>query len=101
MNPRLAKISLFLVLTTLLFSCNAIKHLNDDQSLLTKNTIKVDSSVIKDAKVYSQLFQKPNPKVFTIPIGLHIYNLAKQQPDSLRFRWGRQDRYNIQLERYF
>jgi outer membrane protein assembly factor BamA len=87
LNPRLAKISLFLVLTTLLFSCDAVKHLNNDQYLLTKNTIKVDSSAVKDAKVYSQLYQKPNPKLFTIPVGLHIYNLAKQQPDSTYQKW--------------
>ena len=87
MNRRLTKISLFLVLTTLLFSCDAVKHLKGDEYLLTKNTIKVDSSNIKDDKVYSQLYQNPNPKVFTIPFGLHIYNLADQHPDSTYQNW--------------
>jgi hypothetical protein len=70
-----------------MISCNAVKHLNDDEYLLTKNFIEVDSTPIKDYKVYSQLNQKPNPKVLGVPVGLHIYNLANQKPDSTFQKW--------------
>jgi outer membrane protein assembly factor BamA len=83
----LAKISFILGIALLMISCNAVKHLNDDEYLLTKNFIEVDSTPIKDYKVYSQLNQKPNPKVLGVPVGLHIYNLANQKPDSTFQKW--------------
>lgn len=68
-------------------SCNAVKHLDDGEYLLTKNMIEVDYEPINDFKVYSQLKQKPNPKALGIPFGLHIYNLADPKPDSTFQKW--------------
>lgn len=87
MTQTLAKISLFLGLTLLIVSCNAVKHLEEGQYLLTNNTIRIDDKEIKDAKVYSQLKQHPNPKALGIPFGLHIYNLSNTQPDSTFQKW--------------
>ncbi len=57
--------------------------------LLSQNTILVDSVKIKDAGVYSQLAQKPNPTIplVGIPLGLYIYNLADPEPDSTYYKW--------------
>ncbi len=89
MKRDLTKISLFIVLITLFFSCNAVKRVPDGKFLLTENTIIVDSTEIKDAGVYSQLAQKPNTSIplIGVPLGLHIYNLADPQPDSTFNRW--------------
>lgn len=89
MKHNLAKISIFIVFIGLFFSCNAVKHVPDGKYLLTENTILVDSVEIKDAGVYSQLAQKPNPSIplLGIPFGLHLYNLADPQPDSTYYRW--------------
>lgn len=89
MKYILTKISLFIVLLSLFFSCNAVKRVPDDKYLLTDNTILVDSVKVKDAGVYSQLAQKPNPSIPLIgfPLGLHIYNLADPTPDSTYNRW--------------
>lgn len=87
MTQTLAKISLFLGLTLLIVSCNAVKHLEEGQYLLTNNTIRIDDKEIKDAKVNSQLKQHPNPKALGIPFGLHIYNLSNTQPDSTFQKW--------------
>ena len=89
MTKALTKISLILVLIVLLVSCNAVKRVGEDEFLLTKNTIIVDGEETKDGKVYSQLAQKPNPKIpfLGIPIGLHIYNLADPKPDSTYQNW--------------
>lgn len=61
----------------------------EGEFLLTENTILVDSVKIKDAGVYSQLAQKPNPTIplVGIPLGLHIYNLADPHPDSTYYKW--------------
>jgi outer membrane protein assembly factor BamA len=85
----LTKISLFIVLTALFFSCNAVKRVPEGKYLLTDNTIIVDSVKTKDAGVYSQLTQKPNPSIplLGIPFALHIYNLADPHPDSTYQKW--------------
>ena len=89
MKRNLTKISLFIVLITLFFSCDAVKRVPDDKYLLTENTILVDSVKTKEAGVYSQLVQKPNTSIplLGIPMGLHIYNLADPQPDSTYYKW--------------
>ena len=89
MKRDLTKISLFIVLMSLFFSCNAVKRVPEGKYLLTENIILVDSVKIKDAGVYSQLAQKPNTSIplIGIPLGLHIYNLADPQPDSTYYRW--------------
>lgn len=73
----------------MLVSCNAVKRVADDKFLLTNNTIIVDGEEIKDAGVYSQLYQKPNLKIplVGIPLGLHFYNLADPKPDSTFNNW--------------
>jgi hypothetical protein len=73
----------------LLGSCNAVKNVTQEQLLLTKNTIEVDGQKIEDFGVFSQLTQSPNTKIplIGIPAGLHLYNLADQQPDSTFTTW--------------
>ncbi|QNJ96907.1 Outer membrane protein [Constantimarinum furrinae] len=87
MIKPLTKISLILGMALFLYSCNAVKRVGENELLLTDNTISVDEENIKDSKVYSQLYQKPNSKVLGIPIGIHIYNLADPKPDSTFQKW--------------
>ncbi len=87
LKKTLAKITFFIILSTWLVSCNAVKRVPDDKYLLTKNTIVTDSTVVKDERVYSILKQHPNPKVLGIPFGIFIYNMAKPNPDSSFTKW--------------
>ncbi len=89
MKHLLTKISITSVLVGFLISCNATKRVADDEYLLTKNTIIVDSLKIKDNGIYSQLAQKPNTKIplLGLPLGLYIYNLADPKPDSTYYHW--------------
>ena len=89
MKYTLTKISLFIGLLGLFFSCNVVKRVPDDKYLLTNNTILVDSVKAKNAGVYSQLAQKPNPAIPLIrfPFGLIVYNMADPEPDSTFNRW--------------
>jgi len=78
---------LFITLTTIfLFSCNAVKRVPAGDYLLQKNQIFIDSLKTKDSKLRNQLYQKPNTKLI-LPIGLHIYNLARVNQDSLYQDW--------------
>ena len=83
------KISLILGITTLLWSCNAVKNVANGELLLTKNTIEVDGQKVDDFGVFSQLTQTPNTKIplIGIPVGLHLYNLADQKADSTFTTW--------------
>ncbi|MDH7445110.1 translocation and assembly module lipoprotein TamL [Aquimarina sp. 2201CG14-23] len=87
MKHLLTKI-VFVVLTTIfLISCNAIKRVPKEEFLLTKNEIFVDSTKTNDPKLDNQLYQKPNSRLAWIPFRLHIYNIAKVNPDSMYLDW--------------
>jgi len=77
-----------LLLILLLSSCNTIKKVGDSEYLLTKNTIYVDSLKVNSAKVKNLISQKPNTKLLLgYPLRLNLYNLAKDNPDSLYQNW--------------
>ncbi len=82
-----AKILLITLTTIFLFSCDAVKKVPENQYLLDKNQIFVDSAKTKDFKLYNQLQQEPNTKLLGIPIRLHVYNLASENKDSLYQEW--------------
>lgn len=83
-----AKILIFF-LAAWLFSCSSVKRVGDDEYLLVKNSIYIDSSKINMRKVYDQLAQEPNATLPLInyPLRLHIYNAAKPDPDSIFYQW--------------
>ncbi|MGJ8683525.1 MAG: BamA/TamA family outer membrane protein [Nonlabens sp.] len=83
----LAKIGLFITLILLLASCNAIKRVPEGKKLLVDNTILIDSVKPKDPRVKNLLVQQPNSRLFTIPLGLHFYNLARPHRDSIYLKW--------------
>lgn len=70
-------IALFLV------SCNTIKRVGKDEQLLTKNTVYVNDKVNNTETIDNLLYQKTNRKLLTIPLRLHIYNLARPNIDSI------------------
>ncbi|MEJ2162877.1 MAG: BamA/TamA family outer membrane protein [Robiginitalea sp.] len=91
-----AKIGLFLVGLTF-FSCNVLKRVESDELLLTGYDIYADSTAVGGETINSFVAQKPNRKVLGIPLKLHLYNLAKPNPDSSYQDWlyrkdGRYDR---------
>ena len=82
-----AKISLILLTFVLFSSCNAVKRVESDEHLLIENTIFLDSVELKDKTVYNQLYQEPNSTLLGFPLELHIFNLAKPNPDSTFNAW--------------
>lgn len=97
MKPLSAKILLFLLALVLFSSCSAVKRVPDDQLLLVENRILVDGKVVNDNRIHNQLHQQPNARLLGFPLQLHIYNLAKPNPDSSFQNWvqkkqGREER---------
>ncbi len=86
-SSLLAKIGLFITLTIVLASCNAIKRVPEGKKLLVDNTILIDSLKPEDPRVKNLLVQQPNSRLFTIPLSLHFYNLARPHRDSIYLKW--------------
>ncbi|MDY8138818.1 BamA/TamA family outer membrane protein [Aquimarina sp. 2201CG5-10] len=87
MKYFLTKILFITLITTFLVSCNAVKRVPENDYLLEKNQIFVDSTKSKDPKLYNQLYQKPNTKLLGIPFRLHLFNLTTVNKDSTYQAW--------------
>ncbi|MEZ4853603.1 BamA/TamA family outer membrane protein [Flavobacterium sp.] len=83
----MSKILLLFVTGTLMYSCSTTKKVPIGKSLLVKNEIIENDTVINDEIVASLLYQKPNSGIGKFPIGLYMYNWAKDNPDSLYYNW--------------
>ena len=83
MKRLFAKISLFFLVLFFIFSCDAVKRLDENQQLLEKNEIFVNGDKISQANIYNQLDKEPNTRLLGIPLRLHFYNLARPHIDSV------------------
>lgn len=86
-KQHLAKISLLSLLAMAVLSCNSLKKVDDDEYLVAKNMLLVDSVQIKSEAIRSLIYQKPNTALLGYPLRLNLYNLAKENPDSLYQNW--------------
>jgi hypothetical protein len=82
----MAKIGLFLLIVAFA-SCNTLKRVEEDELLLTKNNIFVNSEKVKSEDIQSLVLQEPNSTLLGYPLRLNIYNLAKKNPDSTFQVW--------------
>lgn len=87
MKSFFAKISLFIIIGAFLYSCSSTKYVKDDELLLMENDLTVNGETSKDPDALSQMYQKPNSRFLTVPIRLHVYNLAEKKPDSTYEAW--------------
>lgn len=81
-----AKISL-LLLAVVITSCNTLKRVENDELLIHKNLIIVDSVKVNNEAIETLILQKENTKVLGYPVRLNIYNWAKKNPDSSYQAW--------------
>jgi outer membrane protein assembly factor BamA len=87
LKKALAKISIFTVIISVITSCNVVKRVGDNQHLLTQTSVLVNSKKNPSEELKNLIYQHPNGKLFGIPLRLHIYNLARDQRDSLFEVW--------------
>nr|WP_299338430.1 BamA/TamA family outer membrane protein [Allomuricauda sp.] len=81
-----AKIGL-LLLMVIFTGCNTLKKVDEDELLLTKNTLYADDKKVTDSDINNLIAQKPNSSVLGYPLRLNLYNLAKENPDSSFQNW--------------
>lgn len=71
----------------LLFSCNAVKRVAEDEYLLTKTSVTINDKKDKRDEISYLIVQEPNRKIAGIPLRLHIYNMARPNKDSIFESW--------------
>lgn len=81
-----AKIGL-LLLGIAIASCNTLKRVEEDELLLTKNSLYADGEKVSNEDAQSLIVQKPNSGLLGYPLRLHLYNMAKKNPDSSYQAW--------------
>lgn len=87
MKNFFAKVAFIIGIGIFLYACNTVKKVPEDDHLLTKSTILVNNKPTKDEGAVTQLYQKPNKNILGFPLRLHLYNLAKDNSDSLYNAW--------------
>ena len=55
--------------------------------ILESNTISINGEIKKNDPIELLIQPSPNKKIFGIPLGLSIYNIGKNNPDSLFENW--------------
>lgn len=81
------KIAFIIVSGIILHSCNAVKKVPENRQLLTKVTVDVNGKKTTEDGAINQLYQLPNKSILGIPLRLHVYNLARENSDSLYNDW--------------
>ncbi|CAM1334774.1 BamA/TamA family outer membrane protein [Tenacibaculum aestuariivivum] len=82
------KLSFFFLLVILFNSCNTIKYVKENELLLAKNAIYIDSVKNTSQKITELLMQKPNAKALGIPLSLYFYNLGNPNGAKTPKKWG-------------
>ena len=64
-----------------------VKRVKNTDHLLTKSSVSINGKKVKNEEINNLILQKPNNKLLTYPLRLHIYNLARENRDSLFEVW--------------
>lgn len=83
MKLKFKNILILIITSGLILSCDAVKRVPEKDYLLTKNNIYVNEKKENSETLNNLLTQKPNNKILSTPLRLHIYNLARLNIDSI------------------
>lgn len=87
MKRTLSKISLFILIVCCFASCNVVKRVGENEHLLTQTSVHVNDKNSNEEEINDLILQRPNSKLLGFPLRLHIYNLARENKDSLFDEW--------------
>ena len=74
-------------LILLFYGCSSVKNLSEGEYLLVNSKIIENNQTLKNSPLNFIVTTKPNKKIFGIPLGLQVHNLAKQNTDSIFEKW--------------
>lgn len=83
------KLSFFFLLVVLFSSCSTIKYVKENELLLAKNTVYIDSVKNSSGNITELLMQRPNAKALGMPLSLHFYNLGNPEAPKTPSEWAK------------
>ena len=75
------------MLSLCFYKCSSTKNIAPSQSVLVREVFLKNGTPLKRDLAKQLSVSAPNAQVFGIPVKLHIYNLVKENPDSLFNDW--------------
>tara|TARA_R110001583_G_scaffold52821_1_gene163633 strand:- start:13115 stop:15580 length:2466 start_codon:yes stop_codon:yes gene_type:complete len=81
---------ILIILLSILFgfsACNTVKYVPENENLLTKNTILVNSKKNVQDEINDYVVQRPNQLVLGMPFPLHFYNIGNKNFESDFDQW--------------
>ena len=75
------------MLSLCFYKCSSTKNIAPSQSVLVREVFLKNGTPLKRDLAKQLSVSPPNAQVFGIPVKLHIYNLAKENPESLFNDW--------------
>ncbi|WP_299160377.1 BamA/TamA family outer membrane protein [uncultured Tenacibaculum sp.] len=85
------KLSFFFLLVVLFSSCSTIKYVKENELLLTKNIVYVDSTKNSSENITELLRQRPNAKALGMPLSLYFYNLGNPEGSKTPSEWAKKN----------
>ena len=85
------KLSFFFLLVVLFNSCSTIKFVKENELLLAKNTVYIDSIKNTSENIAQLLMQRPNAKALGVPLSLYFYNLGNPFTPETPSQWGKEN----------
>ena len=87
-NKKIRKLGLLSVLVSvLLYSCNPVKYVSDEEYLLDRYRIKIEDGKIKREDLKSYIRQKPNKRILGLRFHLGLYNLSNKNKEKGISNW--------------
>tara|TARA_B100000767_G_scaffold253152_1_gene257476 strand:- start:1210 stop:3786 length:2577 start_codon:yes stop_codon:yes gene_type:complete len=87
LKGRFTKIVILSTLTLCFYKCSSIKNIPKNQSLLIEENFVLNGTPLKKDITKQLSIYPPNTSLLGIPAKLSIFNLAKENPDSLFENW--------------
>lgn len=85
------KLSFFFLLVVLFSSCSTIKYVKENELLLAKNIVYIDSTKNSSENITELLIQRPNAKALGMPLSLYFYNLGNPDGSKTPSEWGKRN----------
>lgn len=80
-------LSLLLLVALIVSSCNPVKYVPVDETLLDKNDLRVEEGKVKKGELEGFIKQQPNKQIFGSRFHLGLYNLSNLEKEGWPHGW--------------
>lgn len=87
LKNNLSKVVFITVISSIFLACSLTKRVPVNERLLMENKILVNNKTENSEAITTQLYQQPNSNILGYRLRLHLYNMAKVNPDSSYQAW--------------